>query len=75
MLVVARSQDARTGTLRPALAVVPTDAPGFQRTLIPVEITGPEKQFALFFDDVRLPRGRDGRRERGGGASPRCSPG
>ena len=55
VLVVARSQDARTGTLRPALAVVPTDAPGLQRTLIPVEITGPEKQFALFFDGVRLP--------------------
>ena len=55
MLVVARSEDARTGTLRPALVVVPTDAPGFERTLIPVEITGPEKQFALFFDEVRLP--------------------
>ena len=55
VLVVARAQDARTGTLRPALAVVPTDAPGFERTLIPVEITGPEKQFALFLDDVRLP--------------------
>jgi alkylation response protein AidB-like acyl-CoA dehydrogenase len=54
VLVVARSEDARTGTLRPALVVVPTDAPGFERTLIPVEITGPEKQFALFFDDVRL---------------------
>ena len=54
VLVVARSQDARTGTLRPALVVVPTDAPGFERTHIPVEITGPEKQFALFFDDVRL---------------------
>jgi alkylation response protein AidB-like acyl-CoA dehydrogenase len=55
VLVVARSADARTGTLRPALIIVPTDAPGFERTPIPVEITGPEKQFALFFDDVRLP--------------------
>ncbi|HEY6744260.1 MAG TPA: acyl-CoA dehydrogenase family protein [Mycobacteriales bacterium] len=55
VLVVARAQDARTGTLRPALAVVPTDAPGLERTLIPVEITGPEKQFALFLDDVRVP--------------------
>jgi alkylation response protein AidB-like acyl-CoA dehydrogenase len=55
VLVVARSEDAPTGTLRPALVVVPTDAPGFQRTLIPVEITGPEKQFALFLDRVRLP--------------------
>lgn len=55
VLVVARAHDARTGTLRPALAIVPTDAPGFERTLIPVEITGPEKQFALFLDDVRVP--------------------
>ena len=55
VLVVARSQDARTGALRPALLVVPTDAPGFERTLIPVEITGPEKQFALHFDDIRVP--------------------
>jgi alkylation response protein AidB-like acyl-CoA dehydrogenase len=55
VLVVARSEDARTGTLRPALMIVPTDAPGFERTLIPVEITGPEKQFALFLDGVRLP--------------------
>jgi alkylation response protein AidB-like acyl-CoA dehydrogenase len=55
VLVVARSRDARTGTLRPALVVVPTDAPGFERSLIPVEITGPEKQFQLFFDEVRLP--------------------
>lgn len=55
VLVVARSRDARTGTLRPALVVVPTDAPGLERTLIPVEITGPEKQFALVFDGVRLP--------------------
>jgi alkylation response protein AidB-like acyl-CoA dehydrogenase len=55
VLVVGRAEDARTGTLRPALAIVPTDAPGFQKTLIPVEITGPEKQFALFLDDVRLP--------------------
>ncbi|HST67777.1 MAG TPA: acyl-CoA dehydrogenase family protein, partial [Mycobacteriales bacterium] len=55
VLVVARAQDARTGTLRPALAVVPTDSPGLEKTLIPVEITGPEKQFTLFLDDVRLP--------------------
>jgi alkylation response protein AidB-like acyl-CoA dehydrogenase len=55
VLVVGRAEDARTGTLRPALVVVPTDAPGFEKTLIPVEIVGPEKQFALFLDDVRVP--------------------
>ena len=57
VLVVARSEDARTGTLRPSLVIVPTDAPGFERTPIPVEVTGPEKQFALFLDDVRVPAG------------------
>ena len=56
VLVVARSEDARTGTLRPMLVVVPTDAPGLDATLIPVEVTGPEKQFALFLDGVRVPR-------------------
>jgi len=55
VLVVARSEDAPTGTLRPALVVVPTGAPGFERTPIQVEITGPEKQFALFLDDVPVP--------------------
>jgi alkylation response protein AidB-like acyl-CoA dehydrogenase len=55
VFVVARSQDARTGALRPMLVVVPTDAPGLSATLVPVEVTGPEKQFALFFDDVRVP--------------------
>jgi alkylation response protein AidB-like acyl-CoA dehydrogenase len=55
VLVVGRTHDSRTGTLRPALVVVPTDASGFEKSLIPVEITGPEKQFALFLDDVRVP--------------------
>jgi alkylation response protein AidB-like acyl-CoA dehydrogenase len=56
VLVVARAENVRTGTLRPMLAVVPTDAPGFAATLVPVDVTGPEKQFALFLDDVRVPR-------------------
>jgi alkylation response protein AidB-like acyl-CoA dehydrogenase len=55
VLVVGRAHDAKTGTLRPALVVVPTGASGFEKSLIPVEITGPEKQFTLFLDDVRVP--------------------
>jgi alkylation response protein AidB-like acyl-CoA dehydrogenase len=54
-LVVARTEDARTGQLRPALFVVPTDAAGFEARPIDVQITSPERQFALFLDDVRLP--------------------
>ena len=41
-----------------SLFVVDTDAPGLERTLIPVEISAPEKQFQLFFDDVEVPADR-----------------
>lgn len=55
VLVVARTEDARTGKLKPCLFVVPTDAPGFEYTAIPMEIVSPERQFSVFIDDVRLP--------------------
>jgi alkylation response protein AidB-like acyl-CoA dehydrogenase len=55
VLVVGRSQEAKTGNLRPALFVVPTDAPGLTFTKIPMELTMPEHQFQVFMDDVRLP--------------------
>jgi alkylation response protein AidB-like acyl-CoA dehydrogenase len=55
VLVVTRTTDSKTGQLKPALMVVPTDAPGFTKTKIEMEVSGPEKQFQLFFDDVRLP--------------------
>ena len=55
VLVVARTEDARTGKLKPCLFVVPTDAPGFEYTPIPMEIVSPEQQFSVFIDDVKLP--------------------
>ena len=55
VLVVARMEDARTGRLKPALFVVPTDAEGFEYQPIDMEIVSPEKQFTVFIDDVRLP--------------------
>jgi alkylation response protein AidB-like acyl-CoA dehydrogenase len=55
VLVVGRTQDARTGKLKPALFMVPTDAPGFTFQPLSMGIVSPEKQFTLFFDDVRLP--------------------
>jgi alkylation response protein AidB-like acyl-CoA dehydrogenase len=55
VLVVARTEDAATGKLKPALFVVPTDASGFEYQPIDMEIVSPEKQFTLFIDDVRLP--------------------
>ncbi|SDF93526.1 acyl-CoA dehydrogenase family protein [Klenkia brasiliensis] len=55
VLVVARLADAGKGTLRPALFVVPTGAPGLSRTQIPMELVSPDNQFQLFLDDVVLP--------------------
>jgi alkylation response protein AidB-like acyl-CoA dehydrogenase len=55
VLVVGRTENARTGQLSPALFVVPTDAPGFEARPIDMQITSPEKQFTIFLDDVRLP--------------------
>jgi alkylation response protein AidB-like acyl-CoA dehydrogenase len=55
VLVVARTEDSRTGRLKPCLFVVPTDAEGFEYTPIPMEIVSPEQQFSVFVDDVRLP--------------------
>ncbi len=55
VLVVARTEDARTGKLKPCLFVVPTDADGFEARPIAMEIVSPEKQFQVFLDDVRLP--------------------
>jgi alkylation response protein AidB-like acyl-CoA dehydrogenase len=55
VLVVARTEEAKTGKLRPALFIVPTDAPGFTYTPIEMELISPERQFQLFIDNVRLP--------------------
>jgi alkylation response protein AidB-like acyl-CoA dehydrogenase len=55
VLVVARTEEAKTGNLRPALFIVPTDAPGFTFTKIPMELVAPESQFQVFIDEVRLP--------------------
>ncbi|HTM85285.1 MAG TPA: acyl-CoA dehydrogenase family protein, partial [Mycobacterium sp.] len=57
VLVVGRTEEAKTGNLRPALFVVPTDAPGLTYTPIEMELVSPERQFQVFFDDVRLPAG------------------
>ncbi|MEU0830743.1 acyl-CoA dehydrogenase family protein [Streptomyces sp. NPDC005969] len=54
-LIVGRTEDARTGRLKPCLFIVPRDAPGFRRSQIDMELQAPEKQFELVLDDVRLP--------------------
>jgi alkylation response protein AidB-like acyl-CoA dehydrogenase len=54
-LIVGRTEDSRTGRLKPCLFVVPRDAPGFGRRRIDMELNSAEKQFELTLDDVRLP--------------------
>lgn len=55
VLIVGRTEDARTGRLRPALFMLPTRTAGFEISAIDMELLTPERQFSLFLDDVRLP--------------------
>ncbi|MFT3900892.1 MAG: acyl-CoA dehydrogenase family protein [Gordonia sp. (in: high G+C Gram-positive bacteria)] len=55
ILVVGRTEEAKTGKLAPALFIVPTDTKGLSYTQIDMELENPEKQFQLFFDDMRVP--------------------
>jgi alkylation response protein AidB-like acyl-CoA dehydrogenase len=54
-LVVARLEDAASGTLRPAMFIVPTDTPGMSYQPIDMVIHSPEKQFTIYFDDALVP--------------------
>lgn len=54
-LIVGRTEDARTGSLKPCLFIVPRDTPGFSRSVIEMELQAAEKQFELVLDEVRLP--------------------
>jgi alkylation response protein AidB-like acyl-CoA dehydrogenase len=56
LLVVARTgQDERGGRL--SLFIVPADAAGLDRHLLPVDVLLPERQFTLHFDGVRVGAG------------------
>ena len=48
-------RNCKTGNLRPALFIVPTDANGLSWTKIDMELSMPESQFQVFLDEVRLP--------------------
>ncbi|MFJ2633398.1 acyl-CoA dehydrogenase family protein [Streptomyces sp. NPDC087422] len=54
-LIVGRTEDARTGKLKPCLFIVDRETPGFEFRQIEMELAAPEKQFQLFLDDVALP--------------------
>ena len=60
VLIVGRTETVsdkagRPGGLKPCLFIVPTDAEGFQKHPIDMELNAAEKQFELVLDDVRLP--------------------
>ncbi|MEU8802343.1 acyl-CoA dehydrogenase family protein [Spirillospora sp. NPDC048819] len=48
LLTVARADDELK------VFIVPTDAPGLTKSPIEVEILSPERQYSVFYDDVRL---------------------
>lgn len=54
-LIVGRTSDARTGSLKACLFIVPRDTPGFGRRHIEMELDADEKQFELTLADVHLP--------------------
>ncbi|AXV06725.1 Butyryl-CoA dehydrogenase [Euzebya pacifica] len=54
ILVVARTGTDEDGHGQLSLFVVDTDAPGLRKEPIPVALTLPERQYTLYFDDVRL---------------------
>jgi alkylation response protein AidB-like acyl-CoA dehydrogenase len=55
VLIVGRTEDHKTGNLKPALFIVPTDTKGLSWTKIDMELCMPESQFQVFLDEVRLP--------------------
>jgi alkylation response protein AidB-like acyl-CoA dehydrogenase len=55
ILVVTRTSLDPNGRGHLTLLIVDSDAPGLTRTNIPVNISAPEKQFTLHFDDVEVP--------------------
>ncbi|MCW2583823.1 MAG: fadE [Klenkia sp.] len=55
LLVARTGTDEVTGRGRLTLFVVDRDAPGLTRQLLKTALRAPERQFTLFFDDVRLP--------------------
>lgn len=59
ILVVTRTgTDPATGRATMSLFIVDSDAPGLTVQPLPVSVKMPERQYTLFFDDVRVPADR-----------------
>ncbi|TFB46759.1 acyl-CoA dehydrogenase family protein [Cryobacterium tagatosivorans] len=55
VLVVARTGRKDDGKPLMSLFIVPVGTPGLEKTRIEMDVMLPEKQYTLFFDDVRVP--------------------
>jgi alkylation response protein AidB-like acyl-CoA dehydrogenase len=55
LLVAKTGVDGVSGRGQLTLFIVDPNAPGLERQLIPTALQAPERQFTLFFDDVRVP--------------------
>ena len=58
ILVVTKTGTGADGKAQMSLFLVDTDAPGLVAQQLPVDVAMPDKQFTLFFDNVRVPAGR-----------------
>ncbi|WP_425383344.1 acyl-CoA dehydrogenase family protein [Rhodococcus ruber] len=58
LLVARTGTDDKTGRGLLTLFVVDRDMDGLSRELIPTALSAPERQFTLFFDNVRIPADR-----------------
>jgi alkylation response protein AidB-like acyl-CoA dehydrogenase len=58
ILVVARMRAADGSLGLPAPVIVDVDAPGMQRTMLPMAVRGADRQWQLFFDNVAVSRDR-----------------
>ena len=58
LLLVARTgTEEETGHAQLSLFVVPTETPGLSWQVIEVEVTAPDRQYTVFFDDAVIPAG------------------
>lgn len=57
LLAARTGRDEATGRGEITLFIVECDAPGLTRQVVPVAVTTPERQWTLYFDDVRISSG------------------
>lgn len=59
MMVVARTRAAKEGEARKdglSIFMVDSNAPGIEKQLLNISVAGPDRQYMIFFDDVKVDR-------------------